>query len=294
LEKQRSPGRPGYFFNLIHKQISDVKHAKTLLLALFSRRWWWVTLLVMVLMIGLARLGVWQLDRLAERREANAALTEALNAPAIILNDELEELMVYQPEESPKSLANRNAVVTGEFDFDHQIVLRLQPWQGRTGYRLVTPLVIDQSSDNGERIAILVDHGWIPQDAYNSDYRIYEETDGVGSVEGYIALTETLMRQASGLPEITDSGIEVYRVDLAVIQPVVPYQLMPVFLRENPRPNEEGDSLPVRIPREIDLSEGPHLGYAIQWFIFSLGLGIGYILFVNYSLDKKNTGDPSG
>jgi surfeit locus 1 family protein len=271
-----------------------VKHAKALLLALFSRRWWWVTLLVLVLMIVLARLGVWQLDRLAERRQANAALTEALNAPAIILNDELEELMVYQPEEAPKSLANRNAVVTGEYDFDHPIVLRLQPWQGRTGYRLVTPLMIDQSSDSGERIAILVDHGWIPEDAYNSDNRTYDETDGVESVEGYIALTETLMRQASGLPEITESGIEVYRVDLAVIQQVVPYRLMPIFLRETPRLNEAEDSFPVRIPREVDLSEGPHLGYAIQWFIFSLGLGIGYVLFVNHSLVNKNPGNPSG
>jgi surfeit locus 1 family protein len=270
---------------------SDVIHAKTLLKALVSRRWWWVTLLVLALMIVLARLGVWQLDRLAERREANAALTTALESPPIRLNDELKELMVYQPGEVPEELANRNAIVTGKYDFDHQIAVRLQVWQGNIGFRLVTPLIIEPGNFEGEEIAVLVDRGWIPDVAYASGNRPYDVTNGIESVEGYIALTEALLRQASGAPEFTDSGIEVYRVDLATIQSVIPYRLMPVFLRENPRPDDADDDLPVRIPREIDLSEGPHLGYAAQWFIFSIGLGIGYVLFVNRSLDKENVRD---
>jgi cytochrome oxidase assembly protein ShyY1 len=43
-----------------------------LLRALVGRRWRWVTLAVLALMLVLARLGLWQLDRLAERRAANA------------------------------------------------------------------------------------------------------------------------------------------------------------------------------------------------------------------------------
>ena len=30
----------------------------------------------------------------------------------------------------------------------------------------------------------------------------------------------------------------------------------------------------------VDLSEGPHLGYAIQWFLFATVLGVGYYFFV--------------
>ena len=44
---------------------------------LFSRRWWWVTLIVLVLMAVFARLGFWQLDRLEQRRAANAQLIAA-------------------------------------------------------------------------------------------------------------------------------------------------------------------------------------------------------------------------
>ena len=45
--------------------------------------------------------------------------------------------------------------------------------------------------------------------------------------------------------------------------------------------------------KEIDLSEGPHLSYAMQWFIFSLGLGIGYVVFVRRSL-LNSAPEPDG
>jgi cytochrome oxidase assembly protein ShyY1 len=60
-----------------------------LLRALVGRRWRWVTLAVLALMLVLARLGIWQLDRLAERRAANAQLAAALSAAPIDLNTAL-------------------------------------------------------------------------------------------------------------------------------------------------------------------------------------------------------------
>lgn len=253
----------------------------TVLTALFNRRWWWVTLLVLAIMLVLARLGVWQLDRLQERREANAALMIALEAPPISLNESIPDFLALSPTEVSSEWADRNAGATGVYDFDNQIVVRLQTWQGQTGVRLVTPLVLSNKSE-GEVVALLVDRGWIPQDEYDAGHR-FDQPSQATTVEGYLALTETLMRQTSGPPEITDKGIEVYRVDIDNLQPVLPYRLLPVYLHQNPS-GGEASTLPARGPREVDLSEGPHLGYAIQWFIFSLGLGIGYVLFVNRSL----------
>jgi surfeit locus 1 family protein len=56
-----------------------------------------------------------------------------------------------------------------------------------------------------------------------------------------------------------------------------------------PVPGDE--TLPVEIAKEIDLSDGPHLSYAMQWFIFSLGLGAGCVLYVNRSLRRPATGN---
>lgn len=262
-----------------------------LLKALFSRRWWWVTLIVLALMIVLARLGIWQLDRLEERRAANAALMVALEAPAVSINDRESEFEAMAPKDVPSDWANRNATATGRYDFDHQIIVRLQDWQGNTGIRLVTPLLLDGDGVAGNEVAVLVDRGWVPESEYAAGNR-FETTGEATTVEGYLALTETLLRQTSGPPELTDRGIEVYRVDIDNIQPVVPYRLLPVYLHQNP-PADPTANLPARAARQVDLSEGPHLGYAIQWFIFSLGLGIAYMIYVNRSLKPRDATKPA-
>jgi surfeit locus 1 family protein len=256
-----------------------------LLKALLSRRWWWVTLVVLALMLILARLGIWQLDRLAERRAANAALMVALDAPAVNLNGSLADFSTLTPDEVADEWANRNAAATGVFDFDHQVVVRLQTWNGNSGVRLVTPLLLNEETGAEEAVAVLVDRGWIPEAEYVAGNR-YMTSGEPATVEGYLALSEILLRQTSGPPEVTDSGIEVYRVDIANIQTALPYRLLPLYLRQNPSV-EAATTIPARTPREVDLSEGPHLGYAIQWFIFSLGLGTAYVIYVNRSLKSR-------
>ena len=56
--------------------------------SLFGTRWWWVTLLVIVGVAVLARLGIWQLDRMAQRRAQNAIILEQLSAPPLLLTGE--------------------------------------------------------------------------------------------------------------------------------------------------------------------------------------------------------------
>jgi surfeit locus 1 family protein len=75
-----------------------------------------------------------------------------------------------------------------------------------------------------------------------------------------------------------------FRVDIPRIQQQVPYSLLPVYLEQG-QPNLS--SLPpvstsVALPRpdiQIDLSDGPHLSYAIQWFSFAVILLAGYVTF---------------
>jgi surfeit locus 1 family protein len=70
-------------------------------------------------------------------------------------------------------------------------------------------------------------------------------------------------------------------VNVNAIAPTLPYDLLPFYVVESP-PVEGEATLPYNEPRQVDLSEGPHLGYAIQWFLFSLILTGGYIAYVNH------------
>jgi surfeit locus 1 family protein len=72
-----------------------------------------------------------------------------------------------------------------------------------------------------------------------------------------------------------------------ILQPQMPYELLPIFVVQA---KEDNQVLPYRREQEIDLSEGPHLSYAVQWFIFSLGLGIAYVIYVRKSVkDSEST-----
>lgn len=238
-----------------------------LIKALFSRQWLIPTLVVIVGMAGLARLGIWQLDRLAERRAANVQLRAVLEGPPL-------QLPIDSLPDDVSALENREVVVRGTYDLQRQGVLILQNWGGRSGAHIITPLQIA-----GSEQVVLVDRGWIPE-AETADLAQFDQAGPV-SVEGYVALTQTLSRQPDASP--VRDGNEYYRVDVAAIAERLPYDLLPFYVVQSPVPGEE-NVLPFRQEREIDLSEGPHLSYAIQWFIFSMLLGIGYVVYVQRSL----------
>lgn len=251
-----------------------MKRVSAVVRALFSRHWWWVTLLVLALMAVLARLGIWQLNRLDQRREANAQLLAAIQSAPIDLNGDMASYAGIEPRDVSDDLANRDVRMGGEYDFSHQRILKLQSWEGQPGVHLITPFLLD-----GTDVAVLVDRGWIPDSEYQAGH-LFEDETGPQTVEGYIALTETISRRTADAIVPVSPGAELFRVDIAAVQDEVPYQLSPFYVKEGPAESVPTE-LPVHIPKEIDLSEGPHLGYAMQWFIFSLGLGIGYIVYVN-------------
>jgi cytochrome oxidase assembly protein ShyY1 len=50
------------------------------------------------------------------------------------------------------------------------------------------------------------------------------------------------------------------------------------------RPADSAALQPVVKP---DLRDGPHLSYAVQWFIFSVCAAVGWVLAVRYSAAKR-------
>lgn len=244
-----------------------MKQVKQLGRTLFSRKWLWVTLLVLVLMVILARLGFWQLDRLSQRRANNQIVAAALAASP------MDMTRIALPADL-STIKNRQVIATGEFDFDNQLVLKVQNWDGQAGAHLVTPLLLE----DGET-AVLVDRGWIPEVQNNPADRTKYNLPGPVTVEGYAALSQALSRRESNVPD--EPQTEWYRVDIAAIQPQIPYELLPIYVLQAPGDERE---LPYRREPEIDLSEGSHLGYALQWFTFSLGLGIAYVIYVRKNM----------
>ena len=237
------------------------------LLKLFSRRWWFTTLLVIAATGVLIRLGIWQLDRLEQRRAFNAQVESARNATMLDLNQE-------RPADIEK-MEWRAVQFKGEYDFDNQVAVRNQYYAGQFGYHLLTPL---RSSGT----AVLVDRGWIPAEGNSTptDWRKYD-VPGEVRVEGQIRLGQgkpAFGGVADALPA-DGSKLEVWsNADIEQMATQMPYPILPVYIQE--KPDASDTEPPIPFQPELELTEGPHLGYALQWFTFATILFVGYPFFI--------------
>jgi surfeit locus 1 family protein len=202
----------------------------------------------LVIAVVCAALGIWQVRRLQERRAANALALAARLAP-----------MVRLGQETPAGgLVNRRVRASGRYDHARDIVLRGRAHYGVPGVEVVSPLLVD-----GESTAILVNRGFVPApDAVTVELDSLQEP-GTAVVQG-IALR---IDSGSGSPLQRGRYTTWARLDLEALRRYLPYDIYPVYIRQQP-----DSSLP-RVPRRLEappLNDGPHLSYAIQWFAFGI------------------------
>lgn len=237
---------------------------------LFSRRWWYVTIFVILGVVFLARLGFWQLDRLQQRRAQNALIVQRWDQDPYNLNQNALPADV-------EALGYRRIQVTGQFDYDNQIALKNQNRESEPGVGLVAPLVLPDGQ------AILVARGWIPYaQAAPTAWTQYNETAGDTTLVGMLQKSQLL--PGAQPPDAPQK--EWFRIDIDAIQRQMPYKLLPVFLLQLPAPGQGYDDLPYReIPFEI--TEGNHFSYAIQWFMFAIILGGGYLPYIAYQEKRR-------
>jgi surfeit locus 1 family protein len=233
----------------------------------FQRKWILTTLLVLAGTALCVRLGIWQLDRLEQRRAFNYQFESMRAMPAIDLNQDV-----------PGGISQmewREVRVQGEYDFENQIALRNQYRGSEYGYHLLTPLRFNQQ-------AILVDRGWIPAEGNDSpeDWRKYDDPGGIG-LTGQIRRGQAkpaLGGVADALPE-DGSRLEIWsNADVEKIASQIPYPVLPVYIQ--PEVDEQDTDPPIPHQPAIEITEGPHFGYALQWFTFATILFVGYPFFL--------------
>jgi surfeit locus 1 family protein len=221
-----------------------------------------LVLLLVVLMVGL---GFWQLRRLDERKELNAAVRDNASAEPIALpqnltDDEVDDF-VWRP-----------VLVEGEYRREDDVLVANRTLDGLPGYWLVTPL---DPADGSATVAVV--RGFVTRTLVaEGDVAEAVAPNGEVRVTGYVQTSRGGGRFATGdegaFPEIT-------RVDLGELGERWDTELAPLWLQlEEQAPPIATDTLtPVPLPPQDD---GPHLSYAIQWFIFSAIAVIGYPLIL--------------
>jgi surfeit locus 1 family protein len=215
---------------------------------------------VLVVAAIFARLGVWQLHRLGERRARNAEVA----ARTAIAPASLAEL----PPDTAHALYRR-VRMTGVYDYSREFVLTGRTLNGSPGVYIYTPLHV-----LGATRAVLVNRGWVySPDAFSVDLRKWREQDTV-TITGFVEEFPSVQ----GLPE-GDDARKWRELDGNRLARVLPYGVEPYYVVILPSGGPpRSDEIARLSPPPLD--EGPHKSYAIQWFSFAAIALFGLVLLV--------------
>jgi surfeit locus 1 family protein len=249
---------------------------------LLRPRWLVGTIIAVLLIVLFVNLGFWQLRRLDEKRDRNAAIEERGARPVEPIEEVVDPRTGF---EDVGRLVYRRASARGHYDPEGEVRVRSRSLDGRPGEWVVTPLRLDSGT------ALAVNRGFVP---LSTDV----PTPPSGEVEVTGLLFATQARQGIGPRDPADGTLaELSRVDLARLQQQYDADLYPLWLQlQRSDPPVDEDAAPVLLP-EPELDDGPHLSYAVQWFLFATVGAIGWPLLLRRTAKeeerRRRQGSPS-
>ena len=233
---------------------------------LLRPKWIAFTLGIVLLMILMINLGLWQLNRLDQRRESNAAVEARYDQPPRPLDS------VLTPGSNPDDLQWLPVTVEGTYRPEGTVHIVNRSQNGTAGDNIVVPL------DLGDGRVLLVNRGFLPQG---------EDTPPAptGTVEVTGRLRPSQVRHFGQLSDPDGTLTEAQRVDIPRLQQQIDGDVVDMYVdafQSNP-----ADSPALEPVIKPDLSEGPHLSYAVQWFIFTVCAAVGWVLAIRHSANKR-------
>lgn len=210
-----------------------------------------------------ARLGLWQLDRAAQKNAMQASLDERRKLAPLPARDLARDAVAAAAQH------HRAVTLTGRWLGEATRFLDNRAIAGHAGFVVVTPLLLAEGD------AVVVQRGWTARDPRDRT-RVPEVPTPAGSVQvvGRVAPLPSrlyeLGPEAEG-PIRQNLDLESYRREAGV-------RLLPLSILQEPGVGAPDDGLVRQWPAPAaDVHK--HYGYAFQWFALS-GLIIGlYVWF---------------
>ena len=221
------------------------------------------TLAALVIAAGCVRLGIWQLDRLEQRRSRNTVIETRLAAPVTPARTAFGDTVAAE---------YTRVSVAGAPDEARSMVIAARYRRGAPGVHVMTPVHLAGGG------VIMLDRGWVPApDAATIDLARVPplQADTVIGLVRRFAEADPVRPSVDTLPARRQRVL--YRVSQEAVEALLPYAVLPLYVQALPG----GGSGEIPIPADPpELTQGPHLGYAIQWFSFAAIAIIGWAVLV--------------
>ena len=232
----------------------------------FCIRWnWLIAAGVMLAALGLGRLGVWQLERAAEKVAAQQALLQQQEADA----EPIESIPPALLQAVAPELANRHVALQGEYLNDRTILLLAEFFDNQIGYGVVTPFRLDS---NGQ--LVLVHRGWttgiLPPDTPPATRPYF----GATSIKAQIHLPRHRVPVMSGEIDASRWPLWLRHLEVDVVAAILGEAVFPFPVRLT----EAQPGGLVRHWPAVRVDVDQHLFYALQWFLFAAVVVVGAVL----------------
>nr|WP_202502128.1 SURF1 family protein [Streptomyces sp. SID5785] len=250
---------------------------------MLTRQWVILTLVALVLIPTMIRLGIWQMHRHDERAARNQLVTDALRAKPV----------------PPERLTSPGHTVTGDeryhavtaqgrFDTEHEVVVRRRTnADDEVGYHVLTPFVLHDGT------VLLVNRGWIPADGPSQTAfpKIPPPERGETTVTGRLMPDETTaasgIKDLKGLPDrqimLINSKQEAHRLGTRVLGGYI----------AQTAPDPRGDT-PELVGKPGKEDAALNLAYAYQWWLFAAAVPVGWVVLLRRELRERRRREEDG
>lgn len=252
---------------------------------LLSRQWVILTLLALALIPTMVELGFWQLHRHEARVAHNELIARSLAAPPVPVTE-----LAGVGRDPDRDDWFRSVTATGRYDTGHEVVVRQRTASdGQSiGYFVLTPLVRADGS------ALLVNRGWIPAGGDLTQFpEVPPAPEGEVTVTGRVMADETTeasgIKDKQGMPERQVMLINSDKRAKVLDRPVLDGYIQ--LTESSPEPRSDQ---PERLPEPEHDSIGPHMAYAVQWWLFAAAVPVGWVVLVRRELRDRARADDDG
>ncbi len=217
---------------------------------------WLVAVCVLITVAAFARLGIWQLDRAAEKVEAQQALEleSRDNAGA------LEDIPVGHLHPSNTDLQNRHVALRGTFVNDRTVLLLAEFFDGMIGFGVVTPFRLRSNNQ-----LVLVNRGWTTGILPPNTPPVLRPATGYQELTAQIFVPAANARIIASQIHADEWPLRMRSLEIDVISEILGEPLFPFEVRLT----AEQAGVLVRHWPAVNADVNQNLSYAIQWFSFS-------------------------
>lgn len=217
---------------------------------------------------GFTGLGLWQLERAAEKRALLAEYADGQRTTVLLNAASAATLPRYQ-----------RVTARGHFDATRQILLDNMPsGGGAPGYQVLTPFLLDEGG------AVLVNRGWLPLGRNRNELPALDVNEESRQIVGLMdRLPVPGMRLAAAGKPTTSWPRVLNFPEYGELAEIYGASLVESVLLLDP---EGADGFARDWSVRVGVGPLRHVGYAIQWFALGVAL---IVIFVVVNLKRRPT-----